>query len=297
MTKTASTSAPKRWESIPPLREMTKRTGQLSRKLTSWMRLLPDFVILGAMRAGTTALYEYLALHPNVYPAVVKEVHYFDLNHFRGLTWYRSHFPTLLYKHYVTQVRRQPFTTGEGSPYYLYHPQVPARLRRVLPAAKLIVLLRHPVERAYSHYHFITGMGFESRPFEEAIAREEDVQREERAKLLTDDNYNSYSHQHQSYLARGIYADQLEAWLRLFPREQFLILAAEDLYNDPGATLQQVEQFLGLPPWEPSAFKRANEAKYSSQIQPPLRQQLADYYRPHNQRLYKLLGRDFGWDR
>ena len=110
---------------------------------------LPDFVIIGAQRCGTSSLYSYLIEHPQIAPATRKELHYFDLNYAAGDEWYRSQFP---------QFPDTPFdgrltVTGEASPYYLFHPMAAERCASVVPDAKLIVMVRDPVERAYSHYH------------------------------------------------------------------------------------------------------------------------------------------------
>ncbi len=124
----------------------------------------PAFVIVGAQRGGTTSLYRYLAAHPGVLPASRKELHYFTNRHDRGPDWYRSQFPPT-----------PPGTiTGESTPYYLFHPHAPRRLHAFAPDVKLIVLLRNPVDRAYSHYQLQVRRRHETLPFEEAIAREEE---------------------------------------------------------------------------------------------------------------------------
>src|SRR5439155_957892 len=126
--------------------------------------------------------------------------------------------------------------TGEASPYYLFHPRVPKRVRELLPSVKLIVLLRNPCDRAYSHYHHEVRLGVEALPFEAAIEREGERLRGEPEKLLASDTYYSFNHQHYSYLARGVYIDQLLAWRGdLFPKEQLLILRSEDPYANPAA--------------------------------------------------------------
>src|SRR5207248_10393615 len=105
---------------------------------------------------------------------------------------------------------------------YLFHPHVPKRVVQVLPHVKLIVLLRNPVDRAYSQYYHAIELGHETLSFEEAIASEEERTAQERAKLLRDEHYYSHAYKHRSYLTRGIYVEQLQAWMQLFPREQFL---------------------------------------------------------------------------
>ena len=272
---------------------------KLYRGVTSPLRLLPDFLIIGAQRGGTTSLYHYLRAHPAVHSTSTKEVHFFDRKFQQGVSWYRAHFPTRFEKAYARRFRHQDFVTGEASPAYLFHPQVPGRVARLLPRVKLIVLLRNPVDRAFSQYCHALELGHETLPFEEAIAAEEQRIGREREKIARDEYYYSDAFKHLSYLSRGIYVDQLRAWMRLFPREQFLILKSEDFYADPAATLQEVLAFLQLPrialPAQKQDYKQYNNNTYNK-MDPALRQRLLEYFQPHNARLYQLLGTDFGWD-
>lgn len=248
---------------------------------------LPDFLIIGAQRGGTTSLHHYLALHPDVLPADVKEVHYFDLNYASGADWYRARFPR---KEHPGQ------RAGEASPYYLFHPLVPARVRALAPDVKLLALLRNPVERALSHYQLSVHRGVETLPFEEALDREPDRLAGEAERLLADPTYHSRAHQYFSYQARGFYTAQLEAWFAHFPRRQFLLLASEDLYRAPATVYAQVLDFLGLKAWQPERFSRRNGYDYAD-MAPATRRRLVETFVPANQQLYRLLGKDLGWER
>lgn len=277
------------------------------RLATNWLRLLPDFIIIGAQRGGTTSLYYYLVEYAAVASAQHKEVHFFDDHFQQGMRWYRAQFPTVTQKYLTEQLGKRRFLTGESSPYYLFDPRIPERTRAALPDVKLIVLLRNPVDRAYSHHWLSTHEGHEQLRFEKAILCEEERLRGEQEKMLADAHYESYNHRHYAYLARGVYVDQLRNWLQFFSREQFLILKSEDLYQNPVAITKQTLEFLGLPP---SVLKTEKEFKqyreplprgYKNSEKPPmmdaeLRKDLAAYFKPHNQRLYELLGRDFGWE-
>jgi hypothetical protein len=271
------------------------------RGITSPIRLLPDFLIIGTQRGGTTSLYHYLKTHPCMEPTTVTDTHFFDKKFNKGLIWYRGHFPTRLGKYYSQRVRQQPFVTGEASPSYLFHPHAPGRVAQLLPGARLIVLLRNPVDRAYSQYFHAIELGHESLSFEEAIEGEEERTARERERILADERYYSHAYKHRSYLTRGIYVEQLRAWMELFGREQFLILKSEDFYADPAGTFKQVLAFLQLPETEPvlnkREYKHYSHNTYSSEMDPALRQRLIEYFRPHNARLYDYLGVDFGWDR
>lgn len=271
-----------------PIKSLVWRSQQLFRLYTGHLRSLPDFIIIGGQRCGTTTLYSYLSQHPNIAPPSVKEVHYFDLSYQKGTVWYRTHFPLRLLQSSET-------ITGEASPYYLFHPHVPKRVAELLPSVRLIVLLRNPVERAYSQYHHEVRWGFETAPtFAEAIEKEEQRLPPEVAKLLADENYYSFSHHHHSYLARGIYIDQLQRWEQYFPADQILILNSEQFYQHTATTFKQITDFLGLPRWDPQHYKIYNQAN-NPKIEPDMRKWLVNYFAPYNEKLYHHLKTDFGW--
>jgi Sulfotransferase domain len=263
----------------------------LWRLATAPVRTLPDFLIIGAQKSGTTFLYQLLVQHPHVKPAFAKEVHYFDLNFRKGDNWYRSYFP-------LQKRNSSTYITGEASPYYLFHPHAPRRASAVVPDAKLVVLLRNPVDRAYSHYqHQVKRVGGEARetlPFEEAIEAEEKILSREVDKMLQDEFYASSGHRTRSYLSRGIYIDQLLLWSSFFRREQMLVLKSEDLFNDTTNALERVLDLLEMPHWAPEAYSIPNKREYAG-VSPLMRQRLNEYYKPHNQRLYEYLGVDLGW--
>lgn len=248
---------------------------------------LPDFLIIGAQKSGTTLLYELLGLHPGVEPATTKEVHYLDQRFGEGDEWYRSHF--------VAQPRGESFLTGEATPYYLFYPHAPARAAGLVPEARLLVLLRNPVDRAFSHYHHMFRRKRETLSFEEAVRAEEFRLRGEVEKILEDERYHSFNHQWFSYLSRGIYVDQISAWQNHFDARQMLVLKSEDLFTDTPATMKTVLRFLGLANWESERWERPAKSGGYPPMNPSIRRRLERYFEPHNQRLYKHLGVDFGW--
>ncbi len=266
-------------------------TRRLWRLATAPVRTLPDFLIIGAQKCGTTFLYQLLVQHPHVKPAFVKEVHYFDLNFKRGHNWYRSHFPLQ-----INNSRK--YITGESSPYYLFHPHAARRASAVVPDAKLIVLLRNPVDRAYSHYqHQVQRVKEDAREtltFEEAIEAEERILPVEVSKMIQDEHHESLGHRTRSYLSRGIYVDQLLAWSSFFQRRQMLILKSEDLFGGTTTALEGMLDFLEIPHWAPETYSIPNKREYAG-VSPIIRQRLDEYYKPYNQRLYEYLGADLGW--
>lgn len=248
-------------------------------------RPLPSFVIAGAMRCGTTALYEYLACHPQVTASRRKEVHYFDLNFKRGPGWYARQFPV---------ARRLPDGTAsrsfEASPYYMFDPRVPARLRAALPDARILFLLRDPVERAISHYRKNIRDKREPLSFAEAIDAEKERLMGEEERLLADPGARSPVHQYFSYVARGKYAIQLDRYRGHFPAEQLLVVNAERLFEDPTPVVDEICLFLGLDPWHPGRFGPANASGAAVMIGEDVRRRLEAVFEPHEAALEASIG-------
>ncbi len=226
---------------------------------------LPDFLVIGEKKCGTTYFYDLLTRHPHVEPAASKELHYFDAMFEQGTEWYRRCFPA------PRLVDGRRTITGEATP-YMPSRRAPERIAGVVPGARLISLLRNPVDRAYSDYQQVAGKGRDTRTFEEAVADE-----------------------NSEYLTRSVYVDQLLHWSRFFPREQLLVLQSEDFFERPAETMRIVLGFLDLPGWEPGEAEKRNTGAYAEGMNPDTRRRLEDYFRPHNRRLYEYLGADFGW--
>ena len=273
------------------------RTAQRSwSRATARLRILPHFLIIGAQRCGTTSLYQYLADHPSVgAPMLGKGAHFFDTHYGEGEAWYRAHFPTRAYQRALERLGR-PLLTGEGSPYYVFHPHVPARVEAMLPHVRLVAMLRDPVARAHSHYWHEVARGFEELPFEEALDREPERLGPELERMQADPLYNSFEHQHHSYVSRGLYADQLERWFALFPRAQILVLSSSAFFADPDAQYRRVLDFLGLRPVSLRKYETFNPRTYRPMAEATERR-LTDYFAEPNRRLYELLDEDFGWRR
>jgi hypothetical protein len=247
-------------------------------------RSLPGAVILGAQKCGTTSLHGYLVQHPGVIAPLRKEVHYFDLNYGRGEAWYRAHFGRV----------GEPGLNLDSSPYYLFHPAVPRRMQALLPEAKLVVLLRDPVRRAYSHYWHERARGRESLEFEEAIRAEPQRIAAADARLADGSLDRSGDHQRYSYLARGRYAEQLERWFALYPRARFHVVRFEDLVKDPLGRLNDVLAFLGLAAASKVNLEARNTRRYPA-MDAATAERLSEYFAPHNRRLEALIGQPMSW--
>lgn len=261
---------------------------------TGSTHVLPDFLIIGAARCGTTSLYQYLTEHPSIIPGVGKEIYFFDKKFAKGVNWYKTFFPTKLSMSRAESKQKNKCLTGEATPRYLHYPHAPKRIFELIPNVKLIVLLRNPTDRAYSHYQMEVSSGNEELSFEDAIEQEEKRIKEDMKKMKNDENFYSVNFYRKSYLTRGIYVEQLKRWFKFFPKEKFLILKSEDLYSDPSKIYHQTLDFLGLKKYELNSFKAHRMRKYSS-ISKETREKLTDYFRPYNEQLYQLLDRNFDW--
>ena len=235
---------------------------------------LPDFLGLGVQKGGTTTLHRLLERHPSVFLPPVKEVHYFSLHFGEGEAWYRNQFAS------AASGQR----CGEVTPYYLFHPEVPQRVHALLPKARLIVLLRDPVERALSQYFHSRRLGFEPLPLEDALAAEAERLQGAKKQLQAPDGRHR-SHQEHSYLCRSRYQEQLSRWQAFFPAEQLLVMRSEDLFKQPSAVWDRVLNFLELdsvplPELAQPANAGSGEAAHvPATVKQRLREQLQSTYR------------------
>jgi len=276
------------------VREMLVKYGER----TSDRRPLPDFLVIGTKRGGTTSLWRYLAQHPLVprlFPAWnTKTSHYFEENWARGEAWYRSHFPTVRQRAALERKHGAPPKAGEAAPLYMFHPLAAGRVAELMPQARMIVLLRDPVERAYSHWKERRTEGKEPLEFAAALAAEDSRTAGERARLSADPSYVSEAFDWYSYRARGRYLEHLEPWLDHFDRSQLLFVASETLYREPAATYARTLEFIGLPPHELPSYDVFND-RPSKGMEETIRAELAQYFKPHNAALEERLGMTFSW--
>lgn len=264
------------------------------RSLSSGKRILPDFLVIGGKRCGTTFLYNNLVKHPNLHPPFLKEIHFFDRFYHKGLKWYRSHFPSMVEKEDYTK-KGFIYKTGEGSTSYIYYDAVPQRIKQTLPDVKIIALLRNPIDRAFSHYQDEVKREWETLPFEKALEAEEGRLANPSPEMVGGSNELERHRFHFSYKDRGLYARQLKAWSEVFPIKDMHIIRSEDLFKNTSVEFEKVVRFLGFPDWMPQGFKASDRGEEKA-MDPNTRKQLAEYFRPHNEELAKLLGRDLGWD-
>ncbi len=261
---------------------------------TAAMRPLPDFLIVGAQRGGTTSLYRYLCQHPAVAPAVLeKGVHYFDSHADRSAAWYRSRFPTSRTRNRASRRAGSEVVTGEASPYYLFHPAAPARARALVPDARIVVMLRDPVVRAHSHHQHERMRGFEPLPFDEAVLREA-VRLQVGPADLDRNPAASFRHQHFSYVARGRYLEQLERWYAAYPAERIHVIVTEEFFAEPERVFLGVQRFLGLPEHRLPGYEVHNARSYP-EVPERTRRRLAEEFAGPTEALRRRLGIDPPW--
>lgn len=274
-----------------------QRATYLEGRATSALRVTPSLLICGAQRCGTTSMYQALRQHPAALrPVARKGVHFFDdTTYLRGLSWYRAHFPLKATARLRSRRAGEPAFAFESSPYYLFHPAAPQRIAADLPDVKAMVLLRDPVERAYSAYTHEFERGYEHVPFEAALDLEESRLAGEEARLLRDPAYSSHAHRHQAYVRRGQYIDQVERLVAALGRDRVLVVDAEDFFTDPEPVWDEVVAFLGVSRAAP-VFKRHN-ARPRSAMAPGVRAALDERFAEADQRLAAWWGRTPSWRR
>jgi hypothetical protein len=254
---------------------------------TAGRRALPDFLVIGAQRCGTTSLFRALLDHPQVRrPNFHKGVNYFDLSYEHGERWYRGHFPIR------TDAEQQVF---DASGYYLFHPLAPGRIVRDLPDVRVIVLVRDPVERAFSAFKHELARGFEwETSFTTALELEDARLDGETERMISDPTYQSFAHRHHGYRRRGEYAVQLAPFLLGLGRERVLILESERFFDRPDEEYARVVDFLGVRPHRPARFDRWN-ARPGHGLPEEARDRLRRHFERHDEHLEALLGHPPHW--
>jgi hypothetical protein len=285
---------------VPPeARARVKPAVRAAARASSPLRPPPDFLIVGAKRGGTTSLWNWLLQHKGVLPMVpglqkLKSSHYFYMHYGRGHSWYRGFFPLASTRRLVGARHHLTPVAGEASPYYLFDPRVPARVAAELPDVRVIVLLRDPVDRAYSHWRERVQEGVEPLGFRDALAAEPDRLAGELERMASDPLYYSEPHDWYSYRSRGIYAPQLQRWKSVVAPDRLLVVPSEDLYADPQAAYTRVTSFLGLPASPLSRARRHNHQPFDP-MPDDVRADLAAFYRGHDAELTEVLGHAPHW--
>jgi len=260
--------------------------------VTSPIRELPNFIIVGAVRCGTTSLYYDICDHSCVLPAAYDEIGFFDSNYELGIHWYKSMFPTK-FKRKKIESKTGICITGEDTPFYFWDTKAIERIKKEIPKIKLIFLLRNPIDRAYSNYHLGVRLGSENLTFEESIKKEmmllmknNDIENDGIEKFLRP----------RSYIAKGLYYHQIKNWFKVFSKDQILVLSTENLSKNPHQTLKKIFNFLDLPNEQIQNIQKRKVGNYQK-INEETRQFLKKFFESHNEKLFNLLESKFEWDK
>ncbi len=253
----------------------------------NFLRAQPDFLLIGSQKAATTTLHAYLAQNTHLQPANIKEAHFFNMHYDRGLHYYKSCFP----------IRKRGKLAFETTPDYIDHPLAPKLCHQILPEAKLILTLREPVERAFSHFNFVQGYNAEERQlsFEEGLEKESHRMNRALKTLETDRYQAARLLSNHGYLRKGVYAEHLQRWLQYYPRDRFLFIEFEDIKNDIHAVIEKICVFLEIPFERVEQQKKLNTTTYRAPMQEDTRERLTHYFGPHNEQLFALMGTHFNW--
>src|SRR5262245_30006976 len=233
------------------------------------------------MRCGTSSLYKYLGYHPAIAPSLRKETEYLTRFWDEDELWYRAHFP-LAARRTAYRLLGRRLLAFEATPDYLYAPHTPGKLKALVPEAKLVVLLRNPVDRAWSHFQHSTRHGWEDAGFDVAVRREVERTTPDFERMLRDPDYWGAEAAAFSYVGRGLYAEQLERWFDVFDRDRMFVGTSEDLYADTGAFYDGLLDFLEVPRWRPRFRNYSNVSEGGGRgrgMDPAMRAELVERFR------------------
>lgn len=274
------------------LKDWAKKIIIFINSFTGFMRLKPEIFIPGIKKGGTTSLYNYLVLHPQIKNNIQKETHYFDHFYEKGINWYSGNFPLKSFfnskKYYVV----------DATPTYIFDLNTIKRIKKFNPKAKLIFVLRNPKVRAYSEYQYCLKLLYKNKEhssFEERIEGELTWLKENEKNFKDFDFINTVP-QKARLMGMGLYYIYLQEWFKNFDRNQIYITTSEKLFEDTENVLAEIIDFLNLEKFDYKNLKKYNENKYSRKYDTPLFKEIADYYKPYNQALEKLIKKPLNWD-
>jgi len=254
--------------------------------ITASSRVLPDFIIIGTVRSGSTSLYYNICEHPSVLPAAYDEIGFFDSNYHLGINWYRSMFPK---QKEIDELKKDTgfAITGEDTPFYFWKKETAERISDIMPNSKLIVIFRNPIDRAYSNYNLGIRKKTEKLSFEDAINEE--------MNFLEKHSFRESADRRRSYLSKGFYENQIKIWFDIFPREQIHILSTEDMQKDPEKTLLKIFKFLKIPSYSLKNPQKQKSAEYKK-MDDKTREKLLNFYKPYNEKFFQTIQERFDWD-
>lgn len=283
------------------LKDIANVTTRRYALMTSGDRPGPDFLIIGCKRGGTTSLFNYLLMHPGVlglFPRNREKKstdYFFSHTYVRGGRWYQSHFHSERYRTFLARRLGYRPLGGEASPYYCWDPRIAERVVRTSQTVKAIMLVRDPVERAWSHYLERVQNGVEPLDFEDALAAEPERLAGELDRMMSDASYHSTEFDWYSYRSRGDYLPQIRRWESILGRDKLLVLRSEDLYSDTQQVVNEVFEFIGVPRFDLPTEKVYNASRLRRDMPEGAASDLRHHFAPKVKELEAHLGRSLGW--
>lgn len=257
--------------------------------ITSSFRVLPDFIIIGAKRCGTTTLYENLAEHPCIEKSSHDNIGFFNDNFHLGINWYKSHFVTINKKNEIMK-KFGKFATYDVTTSYIRNPELAIKIKTKIPNSKIIAILRNPVDRAFSEYNENKKNKSNIDSFEKIVIEELN----EYSKISN--NEINLIIKKLNLVGKGLYQKQLKKWFEVFSKESILILSTEEFENKPDITYSKIFHFLELPEYQVKNTKKFNKNSYPK-MDDKIRKKLEEFFEPHNHDLFNLINQNFDWSK
>ncbi len=257
----------------------------------NFLRKKPVFFLIGTQKAGTTSLFSYLIQHPEIASPIIKELQFFNMNYQRGINYYHSFFP-------LKALSGKKVIAGEATPDYFDHPLAPERLYKYNPQAKLIVVLRDPVKRAFSHFNFVKSYNndIKNASFFEALDKEKKILKTAFEHIRTQPVKSAIDISNYGYIYKGEYINHLRRWFRFFSKNQILIIDFNLLKTNPEQVLETICKFLEIDEsFKFSTAQKQNQTTYYSKLTYDEQAVLIKHFTPYNKELFDFLGEKFDW--
>lgn len=255
------------------------------------MRVTPNFLIIGNSFCCKTLLYDYMTQHHLIMKNLREETAFWGWHYNKGIMWYKSNFPTKIYKKILEFIHKKEAHVGETI--NMFGLERPEQIHKIIPNPKIIVILRNPIDRAFARYLADVRAKLEKRTFEDSIKKPRDenfqLQKMKMNEIKNIDDDESL------YIKNSIYSYDLKRWNEFFPIEKMFFLSSEDLIKNPLVTVNKALKFLELKPLKTIKKIGQNWEENQGTMESKMRQELQKIFEPHNQDLFELVGEKFDW--
>ena len=274
------------------------------RNITFWCRTYPDVIIIGNNKSASNTVFYNLIKHPQILGVSRRENRFFDANFWRGKNWYKSHFPTIFKKVFLSKQIRKNIIILDSSPTCYIHPYAATRMKKLLPKVKIVIIFRNPIDHAYSLYYHRVRMKSERLTFEESIKEDKERAEETHKKWLSNSvKEHTWKDLRIPYLSDSLYIDHIEKWFSQFNKNDIFIIDMNELAIRPKEILNNLCGFLEISSYRFENYEVKNVAKDHPRKgpYPPMnketREMLVNYFREPNNKLEKFLNMKFDWDK